>query len=152
YPAHGFRMAQANVSTPPEAIIEVFCGNPAGRVVEIDQHIPAEDDVEIPVARHVLLINEVDTGELHRIPQSGVNSDLIAFDPFEIAIDNIARKPHQSARAIDTFSRSLERARVDVGCDDLDIMAIDFAPVLHQPHRDRIRLFAGRTWYRPNAN
>src|SRR4051812_12708619 len=70
----------------------------------------------------------------------------------EIAANHIPRQPHEGTYAVDAFGGGLERARVDVRADDLNIVAVDELPVLHQPNRNRIGFLPGRAGYRPDAD
>ena len=70
----------------------------------------------------------------------------------EIAANHVPREPHERTFAVDALGGDLERARVDVRADDLDIVAVDEPPVLHQPNRNRIRFLPGRAGYRPDAD
>ena len=60
-PAHAFRMAQTNVATRPQAVIEIFRRQPPRSIVEIYQDVAAEDEIEIAVLRHILGIDQIGT-------------------------------------------------------------------------------------------
>ena len=124
-------MTETNVAARPQAVIEIFRGEPARGVVEIYQDVAAEDEIEIAILRHILGIDQIGPGEFDGIPESLVDLIVAAGDRAEIAADNIAGSPHQGAIAIDAFGGGLERAGVDIRPDDLDIVAVHLPPVFH---------------------
>ena len=144
-------MPETNVTSRSQAIIEVLRGDPAGRIVEIDQHIAAEHNIEVTVMRHVLHVDQVRAGEFDRISQAHVDAVSVGWRRREIPIDQIPREPHQGAIAVDAVGGGVERTGIDVRTDDLDVVFVDLLPVFHQPHGDGIRFLAGRAWDRPNA-
>src|SRR6187431_3449700 len=89
-PAHALRMTETNVSTRPQAVIEIFRGEPARSVVEIYQDVAAEDEVEIAILRHILGIDQVGPREFDGIPESLVDLTAASGDRPEITADNIA--------------------------------------------------------------
>src|SRR4026207_622819 len=120
-PAHALGMTETNVAARPQAIIEIFRGEPARSFVEIYQDVAAENEIEIAILRHILGIDQIDPREFDGIPESFVDLVVAAGDRLEIAPDNIAGQPHQRAIAVDAFGGGLERAGVDIRSDDLDI-------------------------------
>ena len=68
-------MTETNVAARPQAVIEIFRGEPARSVVEIYQDVAAEDEIEIAILRHILGIDQIGTREFDGIPKSLV--DLI---------------------------------------------------------------------------
>src|ERR1700733_3185696 len=145
-------MSKTYVAAGPKAVIEIFRRLAPGRVIEIYQDVAAKDQVEIAVSRPVLCVDQIDAGEFDRAPQSLVDLMIAVGDGLEIAGDDVARKPHQRTVSIDALGGGLERPGIDIRSEDFDVVVVDLRPVLHQPKCDRIRLFAGRARYRPDAD
>src|SRR6476619_4180335 len=107
-------MAKANVASELQTIIEVFSRQPARRVVEIDQHVPAKDDVEVAELHHVGGIDEVGAGELDRLAKPEINLKPVGIDRLEITLDDVLAEPHQRTVAVDAIGGILERPGIDV--------------------------------------
>ena len=65
--AHRLGVTKANISAGTEAIIQIFRRNPARGIIEINQYIPAKDDIEVAVSRHVLWVDQICAREMRRI-------------------------------------------------------------------------------------
>ena len=46
-------MSKADEAARQKVIVQIFCGDATGFVVEIDEHIPAEDNVETLSLIHI---------------------------------------------------------------------------------------------------
>src|SRR6476469_5425083 len=96
-PAHALRMAETNVATRPQTVIEIFRGEPARSVIEIYQDVAAEDEIEIAILRHILGVDQIGSREFDGIPEALVDLMVAAGYRPEITADNIAGEPHQGA-------------------------------------------------------
>src|SRR6478735_8839875 len=84
---HGLGMAEANVASRLQAVIEVFSRQAARGVVEIDQHVPAEDKVEVAEMHHVGGVDQIGAGELDRLAKAGIDLKQVGVEWLEIAVD-----------------------------------------------------------------
>ena len=78
-------MTQTNVAARPQAVIEIFRRLPPRRIVEIYQHVAAEDEIEIAVLRHILGIDQIGAGEFDGVPEALVDLMIAVGDRPEIA-------------------------------------------------------------------
>src|SRR5688500_18589857 len=69
YPAHGFGVAQADEAARRHAVVEVICSGAALHFIEVDQHIAAEDHVDVAPPAGVALVDHVDPAEPDRAAQ-----------------------------------------------------------------------------------
>src|SRR5690349_8374840 len=69
--AHGFGMPQAYEAARGEGLEQVLGCHAAGGVVEVDQHVSAEDDIEYAMLARFRCLGDVGRAELDRLPQFG---------------------------------------------------------------------------------
>src|SRR5690242_12146600 len=98
--AHRLRMPETNKAAWPQGVVQIFRGDTARSVVEIDQDVAAQHDVETPVLRHGARIDQVYLGELDGIAQAGIDPICARRLAFEVALDQIRRQFHQRTRPI----------------------------------------------------
>src|ERR1700733_3031286 len=68
-PAHRLGVPQAYEAARRQVVEEILRRQAAGSVVEVDQHVAAEDDIECAVPAGFGRIDEVHRGELDRLAQ-----------------------------------------------------------------------------------
>src|SRR4030081_3594583 len=149
--AHRFRVAETYESARPQALVKVFCGQPPGRVVEIHQDVATENDVEISVVSGLPNIDNIRFGELNGAAELGQDAIAPVIEPGEVSRDQILREGHEGTLAIGSRLGGSKHGRIDIRADDLDFVSIDLVPVLQKPDGDRIWLFPGRAWDRPDS-
>src|SRR4051812_45280035 len=71
YAAHRLGVSQADEATRHQAVEQVLRCQASGRVIEIDQHVAAEDDIEFPVLASLRRLHEVHGRELYGLAQIG---------------------------------------------------------------------------------
>src|ERR1700704_237735 len=150
--AHRFRVAQTYESARPQALVEVFRGQPPGGVVEIHQDVAAKNDVEISVGTGLPGIDDIRLGELKGAAELGQDTIAAIVKLGEVTRNQILRKAHEGTLAVGSGFRGPKHGRIDIRPDDLDLVSINLVPVLQEPDGDRIRFLAGRAWHRPDAD
>ena len=122
--AHGFRMAQAEITARIQCVIEGFRRRLARCVIEIDQQIAAEDHVKVAVGERVgrlgrlTRVNSTACRRSSQIWYSSATSLEILFQP-EAREDAAPNGPNSVRHARG------EDAGIDVGGDDLHIPLVD---------------------------
>src|SRR5271156_5372704 len=66
---HRFRMAEANISSRSQALIEILRRYPARGVVEIDEQITAENDIEQTVHPRLGALDDIGRRKPHRFAE-----------------------------------------------------------------------------------
>ncbi|EEF21962.1 conserved hypothetical protein, partial [Ricinus communis] len=111
-------------------------------MLEIDQHVAAQDEIVGFAVAHEIRRQDIAGGEAHRL------LDLVVHAPVAILRREIRIAERQVAAAervaaIDALGGDLQRARADI--DGVDLEHGRRNAGIEQGHRQRIRLFAGRT-------
>ena len=68
---------------------------------------------------------EVDAGEPHGIPQAGSIRICHCSSRAKYRSIEIGREAHQRPRSVDAFGAAFSARGIDIGPDDLDVVAID---------------------------
>ena len=97
--AHGFGVPQADEAARRQVLEEVLGRHAPGGVIEVDQHVSAEDDIESAMRAGFGRIDEVDRGELHRLAQVVDDVPAVLAGRHEVLLDQVGRQPHQRALA-----------------------------------------------------
>ena len=64
YAAHAFRVTEANIAAGRQAVVHRLDRFAPRAVVEIDQHVPAKDHVDVAEPAHELRIDDIALGEI----------------------------------------------------------------------------------------
>src|SRR5689334_21951482 len=82
--AHGFGMPEAYETARREGLEQVLGYPTAGGVVEVDQHVSAEDDIEYAMLARFRCLGDVGRAELHRLAQFGDDAPAVLSRRHEI--------------------------------------------------------------------
>src|SRR3954470_17246270 len=129
-------MPKTDEAAGQEIVIQVFRRNATGLIVEVDQYVPAKDDVETALRTRLLGVDEIDPRKAHGLAQVVQNLPALAIQLVKIACDQIRRQSHQRPLAENAFRSRFEHVRINVRSDDLDVVSVDVLPVFQQPYCD----------------
>jgi len=122
---------------------------PSGIVIEIDEHVAAEDDVHLADDGGGRFIEQVDLAEADQL------ADLVAhlvpaIDLAKIAAQDARLGGAKGAAAVGAFSCNIQDPAGDVAAEDAHVPVAEHAG-LEQQDGDGIRLFSRRAAGRPDG-
>src|ERR1044071_2913008 len=123
--AHRFGMPQTYEPPRREGLEQVLGCHTPGGVVEVDQHVSAEDDIEYAMLARFQCLGDVGRAELDRLAQFGDDAPAVLSRRHEILLDELGRQPHERPGAVLACGSGRGTLGVDVGADDLDVLDID---------------------------
>ena len=120
-----------------------------GVLIEVDQHIAAEDDVEH--AERAQVAQQVEFAKLRH------GAQRVGDAPVGLLLAEIAHQHLHGQAALDlelrvqAFLRAGQLFARDVGADDVDLTRAQRGLAFRQDHRQRVGFLAGRRGRRPDA-
>jgi hypothetical protein len=147
--AHRLRGREHEVAARPERVMEDRHQPALERLIEIDEHVPAHDEIELRERRIAgdVLARE-DAHVAHRLMDA-----MGAVGLREEAAQALEGYVRDDVLAVSAGSRDVDGLLADVGGEDLEAdVGGDFADVLQDRDRDRVHLLARGTAGDPDPN
>ena len=140
-----FRMAQEQEAAGAQVLAQPLQHRMLGRLVEIDQHVAAEDHVEVAVD-WVALIHQVQPHEFDpgaQFRHDPHQSALAVAAAQQIALAELRRHRRDHRLGIDRALRHIEHLGGQIGPQDRDAQAAPLLAPVGQHHGERVGLRAG---------
>src|SRR5260221_1234290 len=146
-----FAVAEEEVTAVDEAVVEVMDHHTLRRVVEVNDHVAAEDQVEVAEERDPGRVVEVETAELHAVADLILDTPRVVGLPGEVALAHGGLGGPEGVLAVLPLAGSGQYLLVDVAGEDLERRVLVPARLL-QEHGQRVRLLTRRAARRPDAD
>ncbi len=134
-------MAEEQVAGVREAVEEIRDHHLLRLVIEINDHVAAEDHVEVAEERDARLVVEVQAAEGNAVADVVVDVPRAVLVAREVLVAQRSVGGAEGALAIVAAARFGEHLLVDVAGENLERGAVVVAGFAQQ-HGDRVRLFA----------
>ena len=115
-----------------------------GIIVEVDQHVPAENHVVACPSESHRGCGEIGLKEIHTFAVTILELEPLSV-PDEASLSSFVVTDPERARLIECLPGLLDAGRVQVAGVDLPAVALKLQSTVHQVHNQRVRLFARRT-------
>src|ERR1019366_8096458 len=123
-------MPQADKASLAKTILKRLDNLPPRPIVKIDQHVTAENNVDVGEPAHLHEIAGVHLFESHRLANRVDQSEAFGTSRHEILPHESWCQAMQRPRIVDTALRRAQDVGVNVGRHYLDVVFIDLRPVL----------------------
>jgi hypothetical protein len=154
HPLQAFRVADEEIPARFEMVIELVDQPFLRRTIEIDHHIPAEDQIQRRLDGKTV-VHQVHTAKLDDGGEVRLHLDepgAVSASLEEMAFHDVGRHLAHTLLGVQPFRGMGEHACGDVRREDLKVPQGRILHGLVQRHGDGVRLLSGRAGGRPDAN
>src|SRR5512146_2439694 len=147
----GLGMSQEQVTAAPELVVEALDHLFLRLAVEIDDHVPAENDVHVADQACLMGIEQVYVAERNELLDAVDDAVIALLVEGEVLCQHAGVRRAVRALLVDPLPGRMQHPLVDVAPDDLDLPVAPPVPRFEQEYGDGVGLLAGRAPGAPDA-